>query len=156
MPALSFKRRFGKAVENGLAVVHGQPLSWADVEPKLYTVRKRRRVPIEVGDKLVMYEQQRSPHRRHLGEARCLYARELIINSVDLASSVTTDPDGREVRLRQRVISVIGSPYDVDGLARLLGFVNLQEMVDFYKAEYGLPFVGVLHSWDPARPWEKG
>lgn len=39
--------------------------------------------------------------------------------------------------------------YDLDTLARDDGFANGEEMVEWFAAQYGLPFSGYLHQWVP-------
>lgn len=121
MPALNFKQRFGPMVERG---------------EKLQTIRKKRKYPIEEGDRLYHYTGQRTKSCRKLGESDCSKVTEIIIDLVDGFPIVILGGQA----LSRTTIRV---------LARKDGFRNEFEFCQFFQDTYDeTPFCGVLIKWE--------
>lgn len=130
MPGLSFMPRFAPLVESG---------------QKRQTIRKVRKRPIKVGDTLYLWEAQRTPARRYLGEVVCTSVDELRIaptraggvvqlwHSVDFINYAEWHPRSRRTATR---------------IAQADGLTDFAEMVSLFNKIHGLPFEGVLIRWD--------
>jgi hypothetical protein len=106
MPAISFSQRFVRMVEIGR---------------KKQTIRKMRKRPFKVGDKLYLYSQQRSPrHSRKIGEAVVTYVQDI------------------RILIPERIIILGGSGGLMNEealyLARADGFANLDDFFRFFES----------------------
>ncbi len=121
MPALNFKKRFAPDVEAGR---------------KRQTIRKRRKRPIKVGEKLYLYTGMRTQACRKLGEAVCKKVRHIcIVEGLD-PWTYKIIIDGREISAAEEF-----------RLARADGFEDSIGIIDFFRKEYGLPFEGHIYNW---------
>lgn len=162
MPAISFQPRWRKQLENGLDLVAGRRMRHKGIEPKLQTLRRPRKRAIRVGDALYLWERQRRPERRYLGEAECLLAQPITIWCD--SSAISYGPGlkrrhGMADHQESRFIGVNRSPYGPTELARRDGFEDAWRMATWLATVHGAPTVDrsldlVLISWDPRRPWE--
>ncbi len=126
MPQLLFDRRFAGAVERG---------------EKRQTIRPERKRPIRPGDKLILSAWEGVAYRskvRRLGEDFCKSAEEIKLN-IDVIDFQFVP----RVLIAGKLISYRKS----SELAKADGFENLNEMLDWFNATYGLPFKGVLIKW---------
>ena len=99
---------------------------------KISTIRKTKRGA--VGRKMQLYTGQRTPHCRLIKEVECVAIYEFSINVNRLVSC--RHPDAGY-------------------LWRQEGFESPKEFIDFFQNQYGLPFYGYLHEWNPTTPAEK-
>lgn len=117
---ITFKSRFAPLVESCL---------------KKQTVRPNRKRAIETGDILSLRVWTGRPYhspQRILGSAVCTRVATIIVDSFGLRL------DGEAWNLG-----------NADRFAVLDGFANYCEMLMWFKAEHGLPFVGIVIKWDP-------
>lgn len=119
MPALNFQKQFADAVESG---------------SKHQTIRlPRKRHPIYVGCRLVLYTGQRTKYCKKLGETVCKSVERIVIES--------RYPLGIFVGVNQL------SYKQARELAWKDGFNLIDDFINFFKLRYGLPFQGVLIKW---------
>lgn len=123
MPVLTFLPRFAPKVKDG---------------DKLRTIRKPRKRPIKVGDKLSLRQWSARPYN-----SPQIVLREAVCRRV---SKVTITGDAATVTGHGGAIVVI---HDVDAFARLDGFDDWPDMVAHFSKKRGLPFTGVLIEWLP-------
>lgn len=116
MPSISFMEQFAGPVERG---------------EKLQTIRRVRKVPIKVGDRLYLFTGLRTKKCRKLGVGRCTRVRVIRIES-----NWAVYRDGR-------LLGLMG----VYKLASKDGFADVGLMFRFFEGQYGLPFEGVLIEW---------
>lgn len=121
MPALNFQRQFAALILDGF---------------KCQTIRPLRKHPINVGDTLHLFVDQRSPRCRKLLVTQCsaVWPIEIIPGAGTRVNGVCIDPS------------------DEDSLARSDGFANGPEMVSFIRDTYGLPFKGTVIHWPRPEP----
>lgn len=117
MRALNFQPRFAGLVESGA---------------KTQTIRRTCRA--KVGDTVYLYTGQHTKQLRKLGEGVITDIRALAINQFETMSMFFVN---------ERLIR----PHTADGIARRDGFASHQEMAQFFKDMYGLPFDGWLIKW---------
>jgi hypothetical protein len=100
---------------------------------KTQTIRKPRKYPIKLGDRLQLYWQQRTKNCELLLSACCFACIQIYIY-----------PDGA------KLLSFDGwEPIEnLDQFAIADGFNNWQEMRDWFDKAHGLPFNGVLIKWE--------
>lgn len=123
MPALNFKKEFAPLVESG---------------EKKQTIRQVRKNPIENGDTLYLYTGMRTKQCRKLGEVICTGVHSFRIG---------TDWEDRVVHVDGRKASGVND-WLVDEIAKNDGFSNTHDFFNFFIQQYGLPFNGVLITWD--------
>jgi hypothetical protein len=133
MPAYNFQSRFAAAVEAGR---------------KAQTIRAPRkdgRVP-QPGQTAYLYTGMRSSACRKLGEGRIIEAKNILIDedgafisdvSLPLCDALANDGAYKVLTEGKR-----------DVFAQADGFTDWQEMVSWFRATHGLPFVGHLIMWD--------
>ena len=121
MPALNYQGRFAPRVESG---------------EKRQTIRPRRKREIKPGDTLYHYTGMRTKRCRKLGTAVCLRCQPITINEHSMSIVVDDGTLG---------IWPEGGP--LEWLAHKDGFDSWEEMRDWFKKRYGLPFEGVLITW---------
>ncbi len=118
MPAYNFQRQFAPDVKAGR---------------KRQTIRRKRKRRTRIGETLYLYVDQRSKRCRLLRAAIC---RDLLDIEIRIGGILL---DGQ--------MMMIGSPH-ADQFARADGFPSSGEMIEWFKARYGLPFRhGVVIRW---------
>ncbi|HPA21226.1 MAG TPA: hypothetical protein PLU30_26015 [Verrucomicrobiae bacterium] len=121
MAGLNFKRRFVGTILNG---------------EKRQTIRKPRKTPLRVGDRLHLLTGMRTKSCRKLGVASCTALQDVRIDRDGFTlDGVRADGQGR-----------------LTEMARADGFVSWSEMVEFFQQTHGLPFSGVLVRWGKLEP----
>jgi len=98
---------------------------------KLSTIRSTMRC--KVGDHMHLYTGQRTKNCRKLRDTICCGIAEIFIDE-------------------ERVWEIIGSignifPANLP-LHKQEGFINAEQFVNFFKENYGLPYIGYLHAWE--------
>lgn len=119
MVAYSFKRRFAEPILAGA---------------KRQTIRADRRRHARPGEELQLYTGMRTKSCRLIARKTCLYVEGVKLSFFN-GGEVITDSLGRLT--------------DLDAFARSDGFVDWDEMHDFWRAEHDDPetFTGVLICW---------
>jgi hypothetical protein len=123
MPSYNFQSRFAAAVEAGR---------------KTQTIRAPRkdgRVP-QPGQTAYLYTGMRSSACRKLGEGVITHVADIRISHMGVTISSSSS-----VRVLRKVETL-------DAFAQADGFVNWQEMVDWFQTTHGMPFVGHLIVWE--------
>ena len=120
MHALNFQERFALKVASG---------------EKRQTIRRVWKRPIKAGDKLYLYTGMRTKRCRPLRTAVCLKREAVLINEHSISA------------VRNGVLEIWTEGEAANWFARLDGFDSWEEMRDWFKARYGLPFEGVLIMW---------
>ncbi len=118
MPLLGFQARFAPLVESG------------EKRQTIRAYRKDGRDP-KGEDRLYFWTGLRRPGARKLGEATCVGSCEIWIGE---ESAIVVD--GWAL-----------ADFDRDRLARADGFGNAAELVEWFRANHGLPFRGLLIEW---------
>lgn len=118
MVALNFKSQFAEAVESG------------SKKQTIRAFRKDNRDP-QYGDALQLYTGMRSKQCRKLRDAK-----------VGRVTTVTIYENGAVYGDRGL------APRELENFARNDGFPSFGHMADFFEAEHGLPFTGMLIEWD--------
>ena len=121
MPALNFQGRFASAVET---------------HRKRQTIRPMRKRPIKLGDTLYFYRGWRTKDCFFLCQAVCRECLPITINE----HSISVLADGNTLEILPE-----GGPLEF--FAHQDGFDSWEEMRDWFKKRYGLPFEGVLITW---------
>lgn len=119
MPALSFMPWKAKKVESGEC---------------RQTIRKPRKRPIKVGDRLYLWQEQRRPWRRKLGETDCTELLPFVISGFPWSFWYL---NGNYL-----------SEDEMVGLAKADGFETWRDLWYFLRDHYGLPFEGVVIRWE--------
>ncbi len=125
MPALSFIERFAGLVET---------------RAKRQTIRRVWKRPIKVGDTLYLYTGMRTKRCRKLRTAVCLDVIPIKIfhDHIDFKMKAVN----MGLWKKQAELDWL-----LDQFARRDGFDSWEEMRDWFKNRYGLPFEGVLITW---------
>ena len=121
MPAINFQERFADAVET---------------HQKRQTIRRVWKRPIKPGDTLYLKMGMRTKRCRKLRTAVCLS-----VTKTTIASDHVSKYALKEFGL------FIWVPAQLKRFAREDGFDSWEEMRDWFKRRYGLPFEGVLITW---------
>lgn len=116
MKVIMFQPRFAPLVASGV---------------KPYTIRKPRKNPIKVGDKLSLRTWTGKPYRSK---------QKILRDTV----CVNVEP----FKMDTHFIWQLGS----DDLAKRDGFADAGDMVRWFKDTHGLPFEGVLIEWKVTPP----
>jgi len=123
MPAYNFKAEFAGAI------VYGE---------KAQTIRKVRKNPTKVGQRIYLYTGMRTKHCRKLGEGEIISVEPFGILK-----------DG--TYLVGNLFHLGENSFDEDCTGELLaqadGFNSYSEFVKFFEDTYGLPFKGELIKW---------
>ncbi len=98
---------------------------------KTQTIRPPRKRPICAGDTLHLYTGMRTRACRKLGEAFCYLVSPIIVNEECCYLDGLPLNDVQAERIAQRD-----------------GFTSWRELAAWFKAQYGLPFNGVLIRWE--------
>jgi hypothetical protein len=130
MVALNFKAQFADDVELGRK------------RRSIRAQRKDGRNP-KLGDALQLYTGMRQKGCRKLLDAKCVRVRPVEIDYTGIKL------DGRPLYAGDAPSFTGGvDPESFDGdFARADGFDSFGDMVEFFRAEYGLPFNGLLIEW---------
>lgn len=133
MPAYNFKQQFAPAVESG---------------QKRQTIRQTTK-GARRGSTAYLYTGQRTSSCRKLGEGTITDVLPIEIgrHACGEPYASITENDGKQAHIVHR---------DLDVLARADGFQTGAEMVEWFAAQYGLPFDGFLHLWTPISPSTAG
>lgn len=137
MPAISFRRKFAGKVETG---------------QKNHTIREPRKRPIQVGDTLYLYCEQRAKTGYLIGETVCTKIEKIHFG-------LNCD----RLRRNQTLFMYTGegfglkaaTPEEIKAIALADGFEDLDEFIDFFfhgweKTPLHLPrFHGHLIHWEP-------
>lgn len=124
MPAYNFMARFAPLVESG---------------EKRQTIRQTDK-GAKPGDTAYLYTGQRTKQCRKLGEGLILSVLPIEIGKHACGEPYATVTDG------MKLMHIVHE--DFYGLAIADGFANGEEMVAWFEARYGLPFLGYLHEWE--------
>lgn len=99
------------------------------IRPKTTTIRKRRKNPVKIGDKCMLYVAQRTKKCRKIGEAYCKNIEPVTIDQKH--EEIIVMLDGQRLSLSE-----------AQRMAREDGFENITEMMRWFKFIHGLPFSG--------------
>lgn len=127
MPAYNFQKRFAPAVERG---------------EKRQTIRRTMK-GARPGAQAYLYTGQRTAYCRKLGEGMITG-----VLPIEIGRHGCGEPYACITEQGKQALIVHG---DLDALARDDGFEAAEEMVEWFAAQYGLPFTGFLHQWTPAQ-----
>lgn len=127
MPSYNFQQRFAPLVESG---------------QKRQTIRQTARGATR-GATAYLYTGQRTVRCRKLGVGTITDVLPIEIgrHACSEPYACITEHDGKRTHLARE---------HLDSLARDDGFANGEEMAEWFAAQYGLPFKGFLHQWDPS------
>ena len=120
MPALNFQKQFASKVESG---------------EKRQTIRRVRKRPIKIGDRLQLYTGQRTKRCELLMTATCLSCSPVLINE----HSVAVEKDG--------TVEFWTEGMAAEWFASQHGFQSWPDMREWFDERYGLPFEGLLITW---------
>ncbi len=138
MPALNYQPRFGLLVKQ-----HRKP----------HSIRPFRKRPIKVGDPIHHFVGMRTAACMRIGWDMCTRVRRITIT--DCTVMIRDCPCERcETGADSGMESHLFRVPPLDRFARADGFKDWAEMRDWFAAQYGLPFEGVLIQWAPAE-WER-
>tara|TARA_R110000803_G_scaffold79043_3_gene144425 strand:+ start:212 stop:568 length:357 start_codon:yes stop_codon:yes gene_type:complete len=118
MVAFNFKTQYVSAIESGI---------------KCSTIRQRQRA--KVGGKLQLYVGQRTNACRKIKDATCIGTAKITMNAeqlyvlTEVEGICIPDPENKPFFMQE-------------------GFESVEAMRNFFKEQYGLPFVGYLVTWD--------
>ncbi len=117
MPAYNFQEQFAWKVHSF---------------KKRQTIRRKRKRPTVVGDRLYLYTGMRTKSCTKLSEASCVKVEDVQI-------------DGGGIRLggKRRYLKA----WTATRFAQADGFRNLSEMIQWFSLMYGLPFKGEVIYW---------
>ena len=99
---------------------------------KTQTIRQVRKRPIKPGDMLYLYTGMRTKSCQKLGEARCLSIAPIVIF-----------PDGW--------VNVDRVEFPASMIAYKDGFNSVEDFINFFLKQYGLPFCGDLIKWEVSK-----
>lgn len=120
MVAFNFKPQYVDAIESNI---------------KCSTIRQKLRA--KVGDSLQLYVGQRTKNCRKIKDTTCIGTAKIQINEQQLY--ILTEVKG----------ICIPNPIDIPFFAQE-GFKNAEDMRQFFREQYGLPFTGYLVTWENA------
>lgn len=97
---------------------------------KCSTIRQTKRC--KVGDTMHLYTDLRTKKAKKIGEAICFGTAKIKIDKGIIwqlsEQEGSTNPKGQRLSTQE-------------------GFQNEVELMNFFKNQYGLPFIGYLHAW---------
>lgn len=130
MPAYNFKKQFAADVKSG---------------KKRQTIRHRRKRRTRAGETLYLYTGQRTKRCRLLRAAICRKITGITIkgNAIVLEKIVPSGFCGSRIKETE----MIRHGHAADRFARADGFKDSDEMIEWFKAAYDLPFSGVVIYW---------
>ena len=126
MPAYNFKQQFAPAVESG---------------QKRQTIRQTER-GAHRGATAYLYTGQRTSSCRKLGEGTITD-----VLPIEIGRHACGEPYANITESGEQVHVV---HHDLNILAIADGFRNGEEMVEWFASQYGIPFTGYLHQWEPS------
>lgn len=126
MPAYNFKPQFAPLVESG---------------QKRQTIRQTAKGAAR-GATAYLYTGQRTAQCRKLGEGTITDVLPIEIGRHACGEPYACITEWYGIRRHL-------AHEQLDSLARADGFANGEEMVEWFAAQYGLPFSGYLHQWVP-------
>ena len=144
MPALNFQKQFAAAVESG---------------EKRQTIRKQRKHPIKLGDKLYLFTGQRTKWCRRVVVRRAVEVIRRVVKGlprghvVECTGVTPVKIEPGHVWLQDLRIAGGGGRWrrllvhDLQLFAEDDGFVLAEELLDWFERTHGLPFEGVLIRW---------
>lgn len=121
MKVITFQQRFASLVKEGR---------------KPHTIRPRRVNAIKPGDKLSLRQWSGRPYRskqKKLMETTCTHVAEFQLESYALMKI-----NGQRLHLDEQ-----------ESLAKVDGFKDLCEMINWFEKTHELPFNGVIIYWEP-------
>lgn len=123
MPAYNFKECFAADVKSG---------------KKRQTIRKERKRRTKPGDPLYLYTGMRTIYCRKLRFTVCRAVKHIDIGDivVGAAQGITVDDK-----------AMLSGSRAADAFAICDGFSGSGEMIEWFRAAYGLPFRGVVIYW---------
>lgn len=117
MPIINCQPRFAKLIVEEL---------------KIQTIRKERKIPIKVGDKLFLYTGLRTKNAKKFAEAECVEIINVIIRDKDVLF-LTRYKHWREFL-----------PVMLNEFAKSDGFKDFDEMKTWFSKTHKLPFSGTI------------
>lgn len=123
MPALSFNKKFVPHILNGT---------------KKQTIRKFRKKPINVGNRLFLYTGMRTKQCKKIGEASCVAVYVASITRKGIQLSTIHHPK-KKWKVDEK---------SLDAFARSDGFSDWEEMHRWWGLTHDLPFKGNLIMWE--------
>lgn len=124
MPALNFQKRFAPRVRRG---------------DKRQTIRRSRKRPWRLGDRVYLYTGMRTPACKRLG-----------CGVVTLLLDVRIERNKFSWRFANQKAAGLNFRLSVTGrrdIARADGFRDYAELAEWFHRRYGLPFTGILIRW---------
>ena len=121
MAILNYQKRFAPLVEKG---------------KKRQTIRAKRKYPIRAGETLYHYTGLKTKSARLLKKSICIYVADITID-LDIDNRVEIVING----------NMPLSYKEKETLAKKDGFSNVNEMFNFFRDIYGLPFHGQIIRW---------
>jgi hypothetical protein len=124
---------------------------------KRQTIRKAARC--KPGDRLQLYTGMRTKQCRKLGDAVCMDVVGIGLSRSHLEFHEHGSVEIPSERMIARDIARPVKLFDVDNImphefAQIDGFSNLDDMLNFFDRNYGLPFEGVVITWRDFVPAE--
>jgi len=129
MQIINFKKKFAPNVKAGVDKKFSK--ANPNIKPKRCTVRRLRKRPIKINDKLIFYTGQKTKDCETLGKSVCKEINHIEINKEGV------------IFLNNRLLNYEKSIE----LAKEDGFANISDFVNFFKNQYGLSFTGVQIKW---------
>lgn len=106
---------------------------------KTTTIRPERKRPIKVGDTVSIVTGLRTKNYKKLFEARVIATPAIAIHPDEVFLCALT-PEGMTAK-------ILKSEKELRELAVIDGFIDFDQMLNFFDKHYGLPFEGVLIEW---------
>ncbi|MCB1202485.1 MAG: ASCH domain-containing protein [Leptospiraceae bacterium] len=106
---------------------------------KTTTIRRERKRPIKVGDTVSIVTGMRTKNYKKLFEARVIATPTIAIHPDEVLLCALT-PEGMTGK-------ILKTEKELRELAVIDGFLDFDQMLNFFDEHYGLPFEGVLIEW---------
>jgi len=120
MPAFGFKKKYEQKLIDGTKTT------------TIRAPRKDNRLQCKVGDVVKLYVGMRTKQCRLIKEVKCLSIEKIVLEADGLIIV-----DGKLIGLSAR-----------GDLARNDGFIQVNDMLDTFREMHGLPFEGILYSFE--------
>ena len=125
MPALSFMKQFVNKILSG---------------EKIHTIRRQRKYPIKLNDRLVLYTGMRIKNKcTYIAEKTALYVANF---EFDLIKVNQTNLKRGRIKINNKIMK----GWSLLQLAKNDGFDNFQDFKNFF-IKSGLPFIGQIIGW---------
>lgn len=98
---------------------------------KKQTIRAKRKFPIKEGDILYLYTGMRTKNCTKLKQVVCYH-----VHNIEIRKTGDVLVDGVKLNIGNTEV-----------LARLDGFINFDEMYDFFRKTHGFRFLGQIIHW---------